>query len=91
MVADDSKTPALGLGWTNQIAARIVLKMEGFRGLGQSPGEAEGYMGGSIWRDRKKRRFLSLVFAPWIGGNLTPVEFEIRKEGVFSIGTDGQD
>ena len=82
--ADDLKTPALGLGWTNQIAARIVLKMEGSR----AGGEMEEYIGGNLWRDRKKRRFLSLVFAPWVGGTLTPIEFEIRKDGIVSVGSD---
>lgn len=84
--ADDLKTPALGLGWTNQIAARIVLKMDGSRVVNQTPGGAEDYIGGNLWRDRRKRRFLSLVFAPWVVGTLTPVEFEIRKEGLISIG-----
>lgn len=85
------KTPALGLGWTNQIAARIVLKMDGNRAVSQTPRGAEDYVGGNLWRDRKKRRFLSLVFAPWVVGTLTPVEFEIRKEGLISIGTGRRD
>jgi DNA repair protein RAD57 len=78
--ADDLKTPALGLGWTNQIAARIVLKMKGSRVVSKPAAGPEDYTGGNLWRDRKKRRFLSLVFAPWVGGTLIPVEFEIRKE-----------
>jgi DNA repair protein RAD57 len=85
------KTPALGLGWTNQIAARIVLKMDGNRVINQTPGAAEDYMGGNLWGDRKKRRFLTLAFAPWVVGTLTPVEFEIRKEGLVSIESDGRD
>jgi DNA repair protein RAD57 len=85
------KTPALGLGWTNQIAARIVLKVDGNRAVNQTPGGAEGYLGGNLWGDRKKRRFLSLVFAPWVVGTITPVEFEIRKEGLVSIESDRRD
>jgi DNA repair protein RAD57 len=84
--AGDLKTPALGLGWTNQIAARIVLKMDGSRAIRQTSGGAEDYTRGNLWADRKKRRFLSLVFAPWVGGTITPVEFEISKEGLISIG-----
>ena len=89
--ADDLKTPALGLGWTNQIAARIVLKMEGSRAVNQAVSGTEEYTGGNIWKDRKKRRFLSLVFAPWVGRTITPVEFEIREEGIVSVGYDRQD
>jgi DNA repair protein RAD57 len=89
--AGDLKTPALGLSWTNQIAARIVLKMDGNRAVNQTLGGAEDYVGGNLWRDRKKRRFLSLVFAPWVVGTLSPVEFEIRKEGLISIGSGRRD
>ena len=89
--ADDLKTPALGLGWTKQIAARIILKMEGTRLINQAAGGAEEYLGGNLWRDKKKRRFLSVVFAPWVGRTFTPVEFEIRKEGIISIGCSRQD
>ena len=84
----DLKTPALGLGWTNQIAARIVLKMEGTtRSVTQSTGGPDHgyYSGGNIWKDRKRRRFLSLVFAPWAGTGSAPVEFEIRREGIVSV------
>lgn len=83
--ADDLKTPALGLGWTNQIAARIVLKMEGRRVVNQAAGGVQDYIGANLWRDRKKKRFLSLVFAPWVAATLTPVEFEITSEGVGSV------
>jgi len=83
--AEDLKTPALGLAWTNQIAARIVLKMEGSKAIGQMSTGPEDYPGGNIWRDRKRRRYVSLVFSPWAGGKLTPVEFEIRKEGLVSV------
>jgi DNA repair protein RAD57 len=89
--ADELKTPALGLGWTNQIASRIVLKMEGSRLVSKAADAPEDFIGGNLWRDRKKRRFLSLVFAPWVGGTLAPVEFEIRKEGIVSIASNRQD
>jgi DNA repair protein RAD57 len=88
VIADDLKTPALGLGWTNQIAARIVLKMEGSKVVDRAANGSEDHLGGNLWRDRKKRRFLSLVFAPWVPGTLEPVEFEITKEGILSIGSD---
>lgn len=88
VIADDLKTPALGLGWTNQIAARIVLKMEGSKVVDRAANGSEDHLGGNLWRDRKKRRFLSLVFAPWVSGTLEPVEFEITKEGILSLGSD---
>ena len=88
---DDLKTPALGLGWTNQIAARIVLKMEGSKAVGAASTASEQYLGGNIWKDRKKRRFLSLVFAPWVSCTHPPVEFEIREEGVISVETMRRD
>lgn len=82
------KTPALGLGWTNQIAARIVLKLEGAAKDTRLIGGANGvgpYAGGNIWRERKRRRFLGLVFAPWAAGDRPPVEFEIKAEGLVSV------
>lgn len=88
-IGDELKTPALGLGWTNQIAARIVLKMEGTRVVINAIDGREN-SGGNLWKDRKKRRFLSLVFAPWIGGTLKPVEFEIKKEGFVSMVSDSR-
>lgn len=72
---EDMKTPALGLVWANQISARIVLKMEG----------GPIYSGGNIWHDRKRRRFLSVIFAPWVEATQKPVEYEIKMEGVTSI------
>jgi DNA repair protein RAD57 len=88
ITADNLKTPALGLGWTNQIAARIVLKMEGSRVVDRAANGPEDNLGGNLWRDRKKRRFLSLVFAPWVSGTFKPVEFEITKGGILSIGSN---
>lgn len=74
------KTPALGLTWTNQLSARIVLKMESER-VGQL---ASDYVGGNIWKDRKKRRFVGVVFAPWTPPTLQPVEYEITSCGATS-------
>jgi len=65
--------------------------MEGSRLVSKAADAPEDFIGGNLWRDRKKRRFLSLVFAPWVGGTLEPVEFEIRKEGIVSIASNGQD
>lgn len=81
------KTPALGLTWTNQIACRIALKMEAARSDGATnDGE---YLGGNIWKDKKRKRFFKVVFAPWAAGTVAEgesVEYEIRKEGVFATG-----
>lgn len=77
------KTPALGLGWTNQIACRIALKMEaGKTRPCNDNGTMVGYQGGNIWKDRKKRRFLRLVFAPWTPATTDLIEYEIRPAGI---------
>jgi DNA repair protein RAD57 len=78
---EDMKTPALGFAWTNQIAARVVLKVENER-VSQRP---EDYLRGNIWRDRRRRRFLSVVFAPWVEPTEVPVEYEIKRSGITSI------
>jgi DNA repair protein RAD57 len=79
------KTPALGLGWTNQIACRIALKMEAWRPSANTPDgtTSTGCPGGDqIWQERKKRRYLRLVFAPWTAATSDQVEYEIRPDGV---------
>lgn len=77
------KTPALGLGWTNQIACRVALKMEAGKAIPcNDKGAMVGYQGGNIWKDRKKRRFLRLVYAPWTPATTVPIEYEIRPEGI---------
>ncbi|KAL9618097.1 MAG: hypothetical protein Q9160_007167 [Pyrenula sp. 1 TL-2023] len=76
------KTPALGLSWTNQISCRIALKLEAAETL---PTSEMGYLGNNLWRNRRKRRFLKLVFAPWTI-QTKEVELEIKKEGIFAIG-----
>jgi DNA repair protein RAD57 len=65
------KTPSLGLVWTNQIAARVALVKEGESGSESS----------------KRRRWMRVVFAPWVGQ--TPragIEYEILAEGVRAVG-----
>jgi len=85
------KTPALGLAWTNQIACRIALKMETWR---PSADTHDGTIntacpgGNPIWQERKKRRYLRLVFAPWAAATRDPVEYEIRLEGVAACKMD---
>lgn len=70
------KTPTLGLSWANQIDARIVLKI----GQEAKPTETE-----NIYSDQKRRRFLSVVFAPWIPPTTTPIEYELTMQGPISI------
>ncbi|KIW79217.1 hypothetical protein Z517_05829 [Fonsecaea pedrosoi CBS 271.37] len=70
------KTPALGLAWANQISARIVLKMESQR---------QEYAGGNIWKDKKKTRNFSVVFAPWAGPTHSLIRYEITTQGIVSI------
>lgn len=66
------KTPSLGLVWTNQIAARIALIKEG--------------LGGSD--SRKRKRWMRVVFAPWVGQtNGLGIEYEILVGGVRAVTT----
>ncbi|KIX99173.1 uncharacterized protein Z520_04749 [Fonsecaea multimorphosa CBS 102226] len=76
MMHEQLKTPALGLAWANQISARIVLKMES---------ERQEYAGGNIWKDKKKSRTFSVVFAPWAGPTYCPLRYEIAMQGIVSI------
>ncbi len=85
------KTPALGLGWTNQIACRIALKLEAGKARPcNDNSNMTGYQGGNIWKDRKKRRFLRLVFAPWTHPTTDPIEYEIRPEGITAFNVEDQ-
>lgn len=70
------KNPALGLAWANQISARIVLKMES---------ERQEYVGGNIWRDKKKSRTFAVVFAPWAPATYPAVRYEIGMQGIVSV------
>jgi len=74
--SNNMKTPTLGLAWANQISARIALKMEGERMI---------YAGGNIWQDKKRRRFASVVFAPWAKPTGKPVEYEVTAAGIVSV------
>ena len=83
------KTPALGLAWTNQIACRIALRIEAVEPNDDTHGGAlASYEGGNVWKDRKKRRFLRLVFAPWAPATRDPIEYEIRPDGIASCNTN---
>ena len=81
---DDLKTPALGLAWTNQVAARIALRMEGAGVDTLLKNTATGGGRGNVWMDRQKRRFFKLVFAPWAEGG-PEVEYEIGKQGLVAL------
>ncbi|KAJ9601982.1 DNA repair protein rhp57 [Cladophialophora chaetospira] len=70
------KSPALGLAWANAVNARIVLKMES---------EQQEYVGGNIWRDKAKRRNLSVVFAPWAPPTNPPIRYEIAMQGLVAV------
>lgn len=74
---ESMKTPALGLAWANQVSARLVLKMEHERDY---PGIGNGS------RDRKRRRSLTVVFAPWAPATPVPIEYEITTSGIKSVG-----
>lgn len=66
----DLKSPALGLAWANQIDARIVLKVESQVSSSASNG--------------KRRRFMNVVFAPWTGQKIKPVEYSIETQGIVA-------
>jgi DNA repair protein RAD57 len=80
------KTPSLGLIWTTQIACRIALIKRPVYGPGIVVDESE--RGELVLR--RWRRWMKVVFAPHVGssgpGLERAVEFEIRGEGVRSVG-----
>lgn len=85
------KTPSLGLVWANQIACRIALVKErdyGSAGNGEGEIAVEG-IGGAEWNSRRWRRWMRLVFAPWVegtgDGEEGGVEFEVWSGGVRSV------
>ena len=81
------KTPSLGLVWANQIACRITLVKErdyGSAGNGEGEIAVEG-IGGAEWNSRRWRRWMRLVFAPWVEGTGDGVEFEVWSGGVRSV------
>ena len=76
---DDLKTPALGLAWANQVAARVVLQVQ-----------AEGSGKVQTESPTKRRRFVSLVFASWAPNSSRPVEYTIEAPGVVSVDKPNQ-
>ncbi|KAM0805267.1 P-loop containing nucleoside triphosphate hydrolase protein [Usnea florida] len=75
------KTPSLGLVWANQITCRIAL-IKGRDGGGAGIGQ------GADWNLRRWRRWMRVVFTPWIAGTEESdegVEFEIWSGGVRTI------
>jgi DNA repair protein RAD57 len=83
-LAQDLKTPSLGLIWTTQIACRIALIKSPVYAEGE-PDEVE--RGERILK--KWRRWLKLVFAPWTApsgaGVEGAVEFHITAAGIKAI------
>lgn len=84
------KTPSLGLVWANQIACRIALVKErdsGNAGLGEGEVAVQG-IGGAEWNSRRWRRWLRVVFAPWVQGTGEGgkgMEFEVWTGGVRAV------
>lgn len=81
---EDLKTPALGLAWANQIAARVVLKMEGSNINTNTTQQIEA-LGNNLYHEPRKRRFMHVVFCPWAAPTETAVEYEIREQGVVGL------
>lgn len=84
------KTPSLGLVWANQITCRIALvKERDYGSAGFRVGEVavEG-IEGVEWNSRRWKRWLRVVFAPWVKGTEETekgVEFEVWSAGVRAI------
>ena len=86
---NDLKTPALGLGWTNQIACRIALKM-GSSQLSEpvlierDDGQT---VGGNIWSNRASKRLMKIVFSPWTAEHAGKegVVYQITAGGISAI------
>ena len=76
------KTPSLGLTWANCLSARISLIKEPVYGDGGGGGEEKELL--------RWRRWMKVVFAPWVeGGKGKEVEFVITKGGVSGVGVEG--
>ena len=86
----DLKTPSLGLVWANLIACRIALVKErdyGSARVGEGGPVVEG-IGGAEWNVRRWRRWMRIVFAPWVestGETEKGVEFEIWRGGLRAV------
>lgn len=92
------KNPALGLVWTNQIAARIaLLKAPVYNApsawVGLAADGREDWRGEEGGTEIKRwRRWMKVVFAPWVGASepgSKGVEFRILGRGVVAKGVDG--
>lgn len=91
------KSPSLGLVWANQIACRIALvKEEAYDrtgGVGVGTAGEQGGRPSAEWTAKKWRRWMRVVFAPWVAGcgadGGKGVEFEVWGGGVRSCGGMG--
>ncbi|MCJ1363950.1 hypothetical protein MMC16_003059 [Acarospora aff. strigata] len=79
------KTPSLGLTWTNQIACRIALLKEPFFTSNFTSTDGDGHGRDAV--TMTSRRWMKVVFAPWVRGaeGRRGVEFEITGSGVRSV------
>ena len=84
------KTPSLGLVWANVIACRIALVKgidNGCRQVREGEGAVVG-IGDAEWNSRSWRRWMRIVFAPWVKGTGETdqgVEFEVWSGGVRAV------
>lgn len=81
-VLDLLKSPVLGLTWTNQVSARIVLKIIS---AGRNAGQPRQRSDSDSWSGHKRRRYMSVVFAPWVEPSLEPTEYDISMHGITSV------
>lgn len=81
------KTPSLGLVWANQVTCRLALVKErdyGSAETGEGEVAVEGN-GGATWNPRRWRRWMRVVYAPWVKATEERekgVEFEVWSGGV---------
>lgn len=47
--------------------------------------EGQEYVGGNIWKDKKKSRTFAVVFAPWAPPTNPPIRYEIQMQGIVSL------
>jgi hypothetical protein len=47
--------------------------------------QRQEYAGGNIWKDKKRSRLFTVVFAPWAPPTDPPVPYDIGMQGVFSV------
>lgn len=73
---EQMKTPALGLAWTNQLDARIALKVV------ENSGYSENRT--SLGKD-SRTRFMKVVFAKWTAPSRIPLRYELHTGGVAGI------